>query len=366
MDERKVGLPELDGLSRRRFLELLGASAILAMEAGRPLPSAAEDKFTIASTGGSWGEGVKQNFVVATDFEKRYKLPVAYSHQLESVAAAKIVANCGKPIFSVSTHWQTEAVLMADAGCVVGYNLDLVTNYRDIWREVTLEQRPGLGPYYAMYILAMWGLTWNTKLAKKPASYKDLWNPEYKGKVAVPTYAWFGINWLHAVNKLFGGNEDNITPGIQAVAELVRKNNAIIMENVDHGMKLFQREEIAIAPFWNGRTFALQDGGLPVAIEYVENSVAAGAGFLIMKGTAFPEVAQRFVNDTLDERYQLGMARMFKYTPTSRKITLPPDLERARVAERELERTARLDWKKINDHRGAYLERWNKEVLGKG
>ena len=37
-----------------------------------------------------------------------------------------------------------------------------------------------------------------------------------------------------------------------------------------------------------------------------------------------------------------------------------------RVPEKELAQTARLDWKKINDHRSAYLDRWNKEVLGKG
>ncbi|HXG40914.1 MAG TPA: hypothetical protein VNJ28_08225, partial [Candidatus Limnocylindrales bacterium] len=50
------------------------------------------------------------------------------------------------------------------------------------------------------------------------------------------------------------GNEDNITPGMQAIADLVKKNRAVIVENVDHGNKLFEREEIVMAPFWNGRT----------------------------------------------------------------------------------------------------------------
>jgi putative spermidine/putrescine transport system substrate-binding protein len=355
-----------DRLSRRRFLGLMGASALLGAEAGRPAPAAAEDKFTIASTGGSWGEGVKQNFVVAPEFERRYKLAVAYSHQLESVATSKMLANCGNPPFSVSSHGQAEAVLMADAGCLAGYTADLVPNLKYIPDTLMLQQRPGLGTYYAPYMFLMWALTWNTKLARKPTSYKDLLNAEYRGRIAVPAYGWYGIYWIHAFNKLLGGTEDNITPAIQAVAEMVQKNQAIIMENVDHGMKLFEREEIVMAPFWNGRTFALQDRGVPVVIEYVDKSIALGAGFVVAKGTAFPEAAQRFVNETLDERYQLGMSRQFKYPPTNRTIKLPPDLERIRVTERELEKTASLDWKKINDHRSAYLERWNKEVLGKG
>ena len=356
--------PRDTGITRRRFVQATGA-AIIAAETSFVRSAVAEDRFTIASTGGSWGDGVKSSFVVKPEFEKRFKTSVSYAQQLESVATSKILASRGTPVFTVSSHGQAEAVLLADAACVVAYNPEMVPNFRDIPANLTLETA-GLGPYYGAYVFLMWALTWNTKQAKKPTSYKDLWSSAYKGKVAVPAYGWYGIYWLHAVNKLFGGTEDNVTPGIQAVAELVQKNDAIIMENVDHGMKLFQREEIVMAPFWNGRTFALQDGGAPVALEYVPQSIALGAGFVIIKGTTMGDLAQRFVNETLDEKNQIEMTRLFKYPPASRKAKLPPELERVRVPEKELTQTARLDWKKINDHRSAYLDRWNKEVLGKG
>ena len=356
--------PSDSGITRRRFVQATGA-AIIATESGFVRSAIAEDRFTIASAGGSWGDGVKSSFVVKPEFEKRFKASVSYAQQLESVAASKILASRGTPVFTVSTHGQAEAVLLADAGCLVAYNPEMVPNFKDIPANLTLETA-GLGPYYGAYVFLMWALTWNTKQAKKPTSYKDLWSSAYKGKVAVPAYGWYGIYWLHAVNKLFGGTEDNITPGIQAVAELVQKNDAIIMENVDQGMKLFQREEIVMAPFWNGRTFVLQDGGAPVALEYVPQSIALGAGFVIVKGTMMGDLAQRFVNETLDEKNQIEMTRLFKYPPASRKAKLPLELERVRVPEKELAQTARLDWKKINDHRSAYLDRWNKEVLGKG
>lgn len=356
---------ESHGMSRRRVLQGLAASAIVVAESGLAGRARAEDKFTIASTGGSWGDGIKASFVTAPDFEKKAKVTVSYAQQLESVAASKIIASCGNPPFTVSTHGQAEAVLLADAGCVMPYNLEMIPSYKDIPAPLALEQKPGIGPYWGSYVFLMWALTWNTKQAKKPASYKDLWSADYKGKIGIPAYGWYGVYWLHAVNKLFGGNEDNVTPGIQALGELVQKNNAVIVENVDHGMKLFQREEIVMAPFWNGRTFALQDGGTPVQLEYVENSISLGAGFVILKGTTMGEQAQRFVNDTFDPQFQLGMTKLFKYPPASKKAKLPPDLERVRVPEKDLARTVQLDWKKINDRRSANLERWNKEVLGK-
>ena len=152
------------GISRRRFVQAASASAILALESGRPRRAAAEDKFTIASTGGSWGDGIKSSFVTKTDFEKRYKVGWTHSAQLEAVAMSKIIASAGTPIFSVSTHGQAEATLLADAGCVVPYNVDLVPNFKDVQPALTLE-RPGTGPYYGAYVFLMWALTWNTKLA---------------------------------------------------------------------------------------------------------------------------------------------------------------------------------------------------------
>src|SRR5262245_53643757 len=91
-EEDVMGSP---GISRRRMLQGLAASAIVAAEAGLARRARAEDKFTIASTGGSWGDGIKASFVTATDFEKKAKVTVAYAQQLESVAASKVIASCG-------------------------------------------------------------------------------------------------------------------------------------------------------------------------------------------------------------------------------------------------------------------------------
>lgn len=355
-----------DKLTRRRFLKTLGVSAsmIAAFELARPglRLVRAEPEFTIAMTGGTWAEVVRKSFIEPNEFEKRFKVSVAYSYQSEPVAASKILAQCGRPPFSVSNHDMADATLLASAGCIAGYDLNLVPNYKFASEVLTLQDRQ-IGPYFASAVMPVWGLVWNTKLAKKPASYRDMWSASYKGKVGVPAYDWQGMIWLHAINKLNGGDEDNITPGIQAVAELVKKNDAIIVQNVDHAIKSFQSEEIVIAPFWNGRTFAMQNRGLPVAIEYVENASSSGIGFVIARGTAFPEVAQRFVNETLDGRNQLGMSRVFLYPPADRRVKLPSELERLAVPERALRRFVRLDWKKVSEHRSDYLERWNKEVL---
>src|SRR5262249_21575156 len=70
-------------VSRRRFVQLATASAIMLAEAGRAPRAAAEDKFIFASTGGSWGEGIKSSFIAKPDFEKRFKVTATHAAQLE-------------------------------------------------------------------------------------------------------------------------------------------------------------------------------------------------------------------------------------------------------------------------------------------
>lgn len=349
----------MNPVTRRETLRIFGAASVgLALaEAGLVSPARAQGAFTWAATGGTWGETIGRVFVDGADFATQTGLETVHSAQLESVAAAKILAACGNAPYDVSSGAQVDYVLLNDAQCLEAYDPALVTNLPDVYDEAKV------GDYYAAFNVLLFGLTWNTEEAKKPDAFKDLWRSEYRGRVGVPAYGWYGMTWLHAVNKLLGGDEDNIEPGMTAIADLVDKNAAIIVENADHGTKLMQRGEVIIMPYWNGRTVRLQEAGVPAAFAFVDGTIALGNGFSIMKGTEHPKEAQIFINNTLDPKLQVEFSAWSKYPPSNRKAVLPKDLEMIAIPEGAMERAAQLDWRKINEHRSAYLERWNKEVL---
>jgi spermidine/putrescine-binding protein len=352
-----------NSLTRRRFLGLLGGSVIAAPTFLSTRGAYAESPFIVSGTAGSWGDMLQQAFITGPRFAERNKVSVVFQGQSSgAVEASKIILNAGHPIFSVAEMDTNFGPNLAEAGCLAGYNPDLVPNLKYIPKQLLLED-PKLGTYFAAIDIQAFALVWNTKLAQRPTSWKDMWSSKYKGRVGVPAYDWEGNIWLQAVNKLFGGNEDNITPGIQAIAELVKKNNAVIFENVDQGMKAFQREEVVIAPFWNGRTFQLQGMNVPVAIEYVKNSIAVNDGFLIMRGTSYPDVAQRFINEALDGRNQLTITQKSGYPPSDPRVQLPPSLANHRLTPKDLENIVPLDWIKMGKNNNRDLERWNREVL---
>jgi putative spermidine/putrescine transport system substrate-binding protein len=161
-----------------------------------------------------------------------------------------------------------------------------------------------------------------------------------------------------------GGTEADVSKGLAAMADLVKKNEAVILENADQTMTAFQREEVVIAPFFNGRTLLLQEKGVPVDIVYPPCSTTLGAGFVILKATKFPDMANALVNASFTPEYQLIMSKKLRYPPANNTAVLPSDMASLAISEKQLENTVRLDWVTINQTRGENLDRWNKQVLG--
>ncbi len=348
-----------NGISRREVLTMIGSSVMVgAALTSQSLitPAFAQSRpFTWAATGGTWGDTLRRIFV--EPFAKAQGLEAVHSAQLESVAASKILASCGNPPFDVSNGPQADYDLLNASSCLEAYDPSIVTGLGDIYPEAKE------GDFYAAFNILLFGMCWNTKEAKRPASFKDLLLNDYKGLVGIPAYGWYGMAWLHAVNKELGGTEDNIDPGIAAVAEMVRKNKAVVVENADHGTRLMESGEVVMMPYWNGRTARLQEAKIPAAFEIVPGTVLVGSGFSITKGSPYTKQSQAFVQTTLDPQKQLEFTRWSKYPPSNKTLKLPPELEGIAIPPGALEKTAKLNWKKVNEHRSQYLERWNKEVL---
>ncbi len=135
-------------ISRRDMMQAmgLGAAAIAAAELGRARAAWAEDAFTIASTGGSWGEGLKQAYVVNAGFEKRFNTQVNYAHMIDSVIATKAIAQCGNPPFTVPALLNAEAVMLAEGNCLQDYDLGVITNYKDLCPVPSSRREPDSSP----------------------------------------------------------------------------------------------------------------------------------------------------------------------------------------------------------------------------
>src|ERR1700680_322790 len=105
-------------MNRRQFHAALGwgAASIALAELGLLRPARAEENFTLASTGATWGDGLRASFVDAPKFEEKNGIKVSWQHPLDSVFTAKAMASCGSPPFSTLAVLQAEANFLAAGG----------------------------------------------------------------------------------------------------------------------------------------------------------------------------------------------------------------------------------------------------------
>lgn len=348
------------GTSRRSILQWLGGASagVLAAESGLIGPASAQSqRFTWSSTAGTWGDKLREIFIERPGFARQSGLEPVLAVELDSVAASKAVASCGNPPFDVSSAGEPEIAVTRGAGCLAEYDLSVVSNFNDIYEGARI------GSLYAPFAILAFGIVWNRNKVPEPSDWSILADRRFRGRIAIPAFGWYGMPWLHAVNKQFGGTEDNIGPGMEFVARLVRDNDAILIENADHGSQVFQRDEVDVMPFWNGRAVRLAAAGLPTRFKMIPNGITVGVGFTILRGTRNARAANIFVNNTLDPALQTEFANWSKYPPTNRRAVVPADLEAYRLTDEVFAMTARLNYDRINANRSAHLDRWNREVL---
>jgi putative spermidine/putrescine transport system substrate-binding protein len=347
--------------SRRHFLKVIGSAAALPA-LGTFSPAMAEDKFTMSSAGGTWGEFLRKAFVEGSDFAK---MDIAYEEGGDSVRLSKLIASRANPSVSVINFLTPEQLLAAEAGCIQAYDTDIVTNLKSIFPAAIAQPVGDLKNWSAPFSIAMVGLVWNTKeMSEAPTSWNDLWNPKYKGRIGIPDYGWIGISWIHALNRELGGTEDNIDPAIKALVDLRTKNQAVVIGSTDQASKAMASGEIIMLPWFNGRAFELQEKGLPISIAYVKNSVFQNNAFLIPKNIRLTKEANLFVQRSLAADTQLTLAKLTRYAPANKDVKLPPEYEKYAIPGSALDAAAPLDWAKLNKYRAAYLKRWTEEVLG--
>jgi putative spermidine/putrescine transport system substrate-binding protein len=183
------------------------------------------------------------------------------------------------------------------------------------------------------------GLVYNTNIVKTPpTSWNVLWDPQYKGKIAIPPVsAGPALHMAIVAAMLHGGSQYNMEPAWDALKRL--KPNVAVMEQSPAVLaELLRTGEVALV-MRNLYLFkSYIEKGYPIGI-----SLNLKEGFFASPGCAAitrnhpdkREVIDAFVNETLSGEAQTKMAHLFWFGPTNRKVKLSPDVGRYLVSTQE-------------------------------
>jgi putative spermidine/putrescine transport system substrate-binding protein len=342
-------------------LGVMAAASALPAIALAPRLARGDTQLNVTVNGGTFLDGWRKT--VIEPFERAnpgVRIRVVEGLTYQSVALMR--AEKGNPTVDVFMMDDVAATEAAAEGLVQPLSLDTVPNLQQIYPDFRVSGDAYTKIYYVPEVIA-----YNTELVKTPpTSWQDLWDPKYKGRLAVYNLdGSVGMMFFLIVNQMAGGTIENADPGFASMREL---KPDVLTYPTQHAQvsQLFTQGDIVIAPWVSDRANTLSQSGAPIAWTMPkEGSVMAEGTLAIAKGTKNLDMALKYVNFAIGAGVQADNARTFFVAPVNREAKLDDTTRRIVPNGAEaLKLIRRPDWKSVNQHRAQWIDRWNREIIG--
>jgi putative spermidine/putrescine transport system substrate-binding protein len=342
--------------TRRHLLQT--SLTLGAMQLFPGMGHAQAKRLVFATFTGSWEEAHKAVLVPA--FRGATKADITLDPMLSVDQIAKVTAARNNPPIDVMLHDPGPALTAIGQGLTEDFPVAQSRHYKDLIPEA----QEGTGPAIFFQVV---GLTYNPeKIKVAPTSWRDLWKPEFKGRVGITNLnSTLGTGFLVEVAKMFGGSEANVEPGFKALNDL-KPNLAAVAANPGALAALFQQGQIDISPGNFNAIQILKARGVPV--EFVtprEGAIAFKTTVHLVKNAPNRDLAIALIEQAMSPEVQSKlMDSPFLIVPTNGKVKMAGEVARV-LAKDQADMKKRFifqDWKKINEQRAQWIERFNREV----
>ncbi len=345
-------------VTRRKFGRLvLGAGAIAPMHFVRtawaqPKPG---DELVIGIWGGAQEKIVKQ--FVEKPLVEKFGCKVSYVLGGTPERRARAYAERGRPSFDVlylnifeSRQAVADGVTQAPTAAVPQF--------------AHLYDTAKIGGYGVAYNPV--SIVYDKRKASKPiTSWKDIWNPEWKGRIAWPSYPGAeGTAALLMAAKIFGGSEADIDIAFKKIQEL--KPFAAIQNSQDNLFQMFDQGVCDLSIEFGSFTRAYAETRNPnIAIASpVEGQAIAMNVACITVGTKNQQLAEEWINLHLSEPCMLAYAKEIYYSPTVSNLTIPPELASKLTTGEEAKKLVDFNWDLVIKNQPQWTSRFNREIAG--
>jgi len=346
-------------LDRRTFGKLvLGAGALAPLhfvrsaQAQAPKPG---DELVVGIWGGAQERIVKEH--VEKPLVEKFGCKVSYVLGGTPERRARAYAERGRPSFDV-------------------IYLNIFESRQAVKDGVTQAPTPAVPQFANLYEVAKLGgygvafnpvtIVYDKRKASKPVtSWKDIWNPEWKGRIAWPSYPGAeGTAALLMAAKVWGGDEKNVDVAFEKIKEL--KPFAAIQGSQDQLFGMFDQGvcDLSIEFGTFVRKYAeTRNPNIEIA-DPVEGQAIAMNVAGITVGTKNQKLAEEWINLHLSEPCMLAYAREIYYSPTVKNVAVPADLKPKLVLDQAVAKLVDFDWDTVIASQPRWSSRFNREIAG--
>jgi len=320
----------------------------------------AQERLVINSFGGAYEEAHRR--LVIEPFEKMHNVEIEVVTLYSADALAQLRAQAASPQFDVIHFSGGQEVVAAEEGLLAPIEPSELTNHAALYPFAVEGIEKGQGPVYSFAIA---GLIYDTNAyPEAPTSWDALFEAEDgEGVVIADITNTYGLLTLLKLNEVRGGDLSDMTPGLEAISELL-DNGAQIVSSSPELQTAFAQGGATLAAYAQDYAFTLQNAGLPVGFaQPVEGSPAFFITANVVANRPNIELAKKFVDFSIRAEAQAGWAEAMRYSPSNREVELPPEVAGALVfGEEAASRVQRFDPDTVNALRPEWTDAWNRAI----
>lgn len=336
-------------------------SVIITFATGATSTASAEE-VVLATWGGSWGKGIKEQ--VIDPFMEETGIEVNMISGVSLANMKMIASQRNNPQVDVITMVSSDAVRAYDDGLLAPISPEQVPNIEALGEVGVVHDADGQAMFGGIWMYP-YGIVYRTdKLDWDIDEWADLWDPRLKNKVAVSSPKYMSSYFLLMTNRIAGGDEQNLDPGFEKVTEL-GENLVAVADDSATQQRLLAQGEVWAAPMISGAAYKVIEQGVPA--EFVIPAEGAPTGVdavALVKNGPNAEAAQKFVNFWLRADRSAAAAEAVGVIPVPRTDGSGAEGASSKYAlsQDEIERLVTFDARALNSSKADWIERWDREI----
>jgi putative spermidine/putrescine transport system substrate-binding protein len=342
---------------RRRTLLRGAAATAAAAGLGLPHIACAAEPLVINSYGGPFEKFMREEIIPVFEKETGIKTKLDIGLAKDWLATLR-AAGVDNPPYDVLLMNGIFAALLRAEGFFEPIPVSEVPNLKDL---VSVARMPNDNGVIAW--MQPLGVAYRSDMTKaKPAAWKDLWDPEFRGHIGLYTITnTGGMMFLLMIAKIFGGSEYKT----DVAFDEIRKLKPFTQVDFSGTMEIMlTRGEVAVGPLDFPAAARLKLKGAEIDIKPpAEGSFMFDQMFDMLKGSKKKTEGYKWINFLLRPDIQEKWVKGFYVTPSSQVTKIPDDLKP--LIPLYGDRTNEIvvfDWDTANKNRDVIIDRWNKEM----
>ncbi len=333
---------------------VLAAGAVALFAAG---PATAQTTLTVS------GFGIAQDQfrrILYAPFEAQCGCRIAVEAGNSAERLAKMEARKANPEIDIAVLSDADAMIARTKDLIEPVDVAKLSNHAKLY---DIAKDPIGGNFAVGYTFYNTSIVYRTDKVKIE-SWKDLWKPELKGRLALPNITTTqGPLLLFMTDRAFGGAGGAYATAIDRIAE-VKPNVVTFYERSAQLLQLFQQDEIWAAPLGRFNWANIKKLNMPLAWATPTEGQTGGINVMVVtKNGKNRELALRFMDMWLSTDIQTKLAMELVDSPANKEVVLPADVADNLTYGAETVNAVRLiPPADVLANRDAWLAGWNAKV----